>query len=222
MAVISLLDGDITIYDFSENRQGLIKWTGAATGTRTLRQLYSAIQKSWDDQGNMDQPTPIRAVTPTQYQIQGLQDKPYFVDDVTAEHLTGGSLFSQGWISGTNEYILIIGSSFGTAFSDHDIGRTILGGTTGDTGTLLDFNSARGLIWVRPDDPSNTGDEFDNPSEAYSIKNDPAAQVWQVDITGPTYVDETTDFNSVTNADVTVFPATEYGRLFCGRTCATI
>ena len=209
MAVISLLDGDITIYDFSENRQGLIKWTGAATGTRTLRQLYSAIQKSWDDQGNMDQPTPIRAVTPTQYQIQGLQDKPYFVDDVTAEHLTGGSLFSQGWISGTNEYILIIGSSFGTAFSDHDIGRTILGGTTGDTGTLLDFNSARGLIWVRPDDPSNTGDEFDNPSEAYSIKNDPAAQVWQVDITGPTYVDETTDFNSVTNADVTVFPATE-------------
>ena len=210
MAVITLLDGDITIYDFSENRQGLIKWTGAATGTRTLRELYSAIQKSWDDQGNMDQPTPIRAVTPTQYQIQGLQDKPFFVDDVTAEHLTGGSLFSQGWVSGTNEYILIIGSSFATAFSDHDIGRTVLGGTTGDTGTLLDFNSTRGLIWIRPDDPSNTGDEFDHPAEAYSIRNDAAAQIWQVDIsTGPTFVDETTDFNSSTNADVTVFPAAE-------------
>ncbi len=210
MAVISLLDGDITIYDFSENRQGRIVWTGANTGTRTLRELYSAIQKAWDDQGNMDQPTPIRAVTPTQYQIQGLQDKPFFVDDVTAEHLTGGSLFSQGWVSGTNEYILIIGADFTTAFSDDDIGRTILGGTTGDTGTLLDFNTSRGLLWIRPDDASDSGDEFDHPTEAYSIRPDSAAQVWQVDIsTGPTFVDETTDFNSATNADVTVFPATE-------------
>lgn len=209
MAVITLLDGDVTIYDFSENRQGIIKWTGAATGTRTLREVYSAIQKSWDDQGNMDQPTPLRAVTPTQYQIQGLQDKPFFVDDVTAEHFTGGSLFSQGWVSGTNEYILIIGSSFATAFSVHDIGRTVLGGTTGDTGTLLDFNSTRGLIWIRPDDPSNTGDEFDHPSEAYSIKNDICAQAWQVDITGPTYVSMTTEFNNATNNDVIPFPAVE-------------
>lgn len=215
MAVITLLDGDITIYDFSENKRGHIKWTGAATGTRTLREVYSAIQKAFDDQGNMDQPSPIRAVTPTQYQIQGLQDKPFFVDDETAEHLTGGSLFSQGWVSGTNEYILIIGADFATAFSSDDIGRTILGGTTGDTGTLLDYNSQRGLLWIRPDDPSDTGDEFDHPTEAYSIRNDSAAQVWQVDATGPTFVDETADFNSASNADFTPFPASEDVNDYC-------
>lgn len=211
MAVISLLGGDVTIYDFSENRRGHIKWTGAATGTRTLREVYSAIQKAWDDQGNMDQPTPIRAVTPTQYQIQGLQDKPFFVDDETAEHFTGGSLFSNGWINGTTKYIKVIGTDFATAFSADDIGRTVLGGTTGDTGTLLDYNSARGLIWIRPDDPvQTTGDDFDNPTEAYTIRNDAVAKAWQVDAdAGPTFVDETTDANSAGAGDVTFFPAAE-------------
>ena len=210
MAVLALLGGDITIYDFSENRRGHIKWTGAATGTRTLREVYSAVQKSFDDQGNMDQPSPIRAVTPTQYRIEGTQDKPYFIDDETAEHLKGGSLFSSGWISGTTKYIKVIGANFATAFSADDIGRTLLGATTGDTATLLDYNSARGLLWIRPDDPvQTTGDDFDHPTESYSIRNDAAAKVWQVDITGPTFVDETTDFNSAANADYLPFPAAE-------------
>jgi hypothetical protein len=216
MAVISLLGGDVTIYDFSENRQGRIKWTGAATGTRTLRELYSAIQKSWDDQGNMDQPTPIRAITPTQYQIQGTQDKPFFIDDDTVEHLKGGSLFSSGWISGTTKYIKTIGADFATAFSADDIGRTLLGGTTGDTATLLDYNSGRGLLWIRPDDPTQTtGDDFDNPTEAYSVKNDAAAVVWQVAAGGPTFVDETADFNSAANADFQPFPTVEAANDYC-------
>jgi hypothetical protein len=36
-----------------------------------------------------------------------------------------------------------------------------------------------------------------------------AAQVWQVDISGPTFVDETTDWNSAAAGDVLPFPATE-------------
>lgn len=37
----------------------------------------------------------------------------------------------------------------------------------------------------------------------------PAAQVWQVDDSGPTFVDETTDFNSAAAGDCLPFPATE-------------
>lgn len=206
MAVISVLSGDITLYDFDENNQGRIKWTGAATGTRTWNEAYSAILKAMDDAGNMDQGIPIEAVTPTQYRIIN----QWFIDDETVEHLKTGSASTSGWKDGTTEHILIIGADFATAFSDDDIGRTIVGGTTGDTGTLLDFNSQRGLLWIRPDDPATAGDEFDHPSEAYTIQNDAAAQVWQEDNDGgPSYVDLTTDFNDVGDADVNPFPVTE-------------
>lgn len=38
---------------------------------------------------------------------------------------------------------------------------------------------------------------------------DAAKKVWQVDVTGPTFVDETPGFNDATDANFTVFPATE-------------
>lgn len=211
MAVLSILGGDITLYDFDENNQGRLKWTGSPTGKRSYLEVYSATLKEMDNSGNMDQGVPFRAVTPTQYEIRGKTGSPWFIDDETIEHLTGASCFTNGWVSGTDEFILIIGADFNTAFSDADIGRTIVGGTTGDTGTLLDFNSARGLLWIRPDDPSNTGDEFDDPDEAYSIQNDGFTLAFNVSDPGgsPTWTDETANANSPGNGDWAIFPASE-------------
>lgn len=43
----------------------------------------------------------------------------------------------------------------------------------------------------------------------YTLSVTPAAQVWQVDDSGPTFVDQTTGFNDATGANFTPFPATE-------------
>ena len=201
----TILDGDFTIfYDEDSNRKQL-KWTGADAGFRTMNELYSALFKLFDDPSQMEDAMPLRADTPTVYRLINA----YFIDDVTVEHLRGGSIYSSGWKSGTTEHVLVIGADQATAFSVHDIGHKILGGTTGDTGVLLDFNFARKLIWIRPDDPLVGGDEFDNSTEAYTVQNASCAQVWQVDASaGPLFTDETTDANSGTDNDVTLFPGT--------------
>ena len=200
----TILDGDFTIYYSAENGQQRIQWTGSATGTRTLNAFYSALLKLFDDPAQMDDLVPMTAVTPAQYRL----DNQWFIDDTTVERLTGGSLFTSGWKSGTTEYILVIGYAQTTEFNAADIGRTIVGTTTADTGTILDFNTTRKLIWIRPDDPAAAGDEFDDPDESYTVQNDPFDKVWQVDDSGgPSYVDETTDANSAAANDWAFFPA---------------
>ncbi|KKN44104.1 hypothetical protein LCGC14_0696310 [marine sediment metagenome] len=202
-----LLGGDITVHWQAENNRKQVRWTGAPFGRRTLNEIYSALQGVIDDNAQMDDLTPIKADTPSIYRTQN----SYFFDDETVEHLQGGSLFSEKWKDGTTEHVLIIGADFGTAFSDHDIGRTIVGGTTTDQATLLDFNAQRGLLWVRPTDPAATGDEFDDPTEAYTIQDDAVSHAWQVDDT-PTdnaFVDMTTEINEATDDDVVMYPAVD-------------
>jgi len=200
----TILNGDFTVYYAADNNQKRIEWTGTDSGTRTVNELYSAILKLFDDTTQMDDKIPIQAVTPDIYRIIN----QWFIDDATVEHLTGGSLFSQGWVDGTDEHVLVIGYAPTTEFETVDIGRTILGGTTGDTGTILDFNTGRDLLWIRPDDATTTGDEFDDPDESYTINNDSFDQVWQFEDPS-TYVDETADANDATNANWDIFPATE-------------
>jgi len=47
-----------------------------------------------------------------------------------------------------------------------DVGKTVAGGTTGDTGTLIDYNNSTRQWTVLP---GTTSDEFDNGSEAVTI-----------------------------------------------------
>jgi hypothetical protein len=201
----TILDGDFTIYYAADNNQKSIRWTGPTNGTRTFNEFYSEILKLFDDPAQMDDEVPIQAVTPDIYRMIN----QWFIQDEVVEHLTGGSIFSLNWVDGTDEHVLIIGADFATGFDPNDVGRTIVGGTTSDTGTILDVNSGRGLIWIRPDDPAvTTGDEFDDGDEAYSIQNDPAADATFEDV-GTGFTNQTTGFNDATDANWTVFPSSE-------------
>lgn len=162
----TILSGDFSVYYGAENRQKRIVWTGSATGTRTVNQLYSALQDLFDELTQMDDGVPMSAQTPTEYTI-GIIDAgdkdPWFIDRTTVEHLTGGALKTASWdrVTGTNTGILkiICNNSGGIVAGDIGLDITI----AGNTGTLLDVNGtgAGSILWVRPDDNTATND-FDD------------------------------------------------------------
>ena len=136
----TILSGDVTVHYAAQNGRKQLIWTGSSTGKRTLNELYSALQDLFDEPAQMDDLVPIRADTPDIYRMIA----QWFIDDESVEHFTGGSLFSNGWVDGTDEHVLQIGYDPATAeFSSADIGRNIVGVTSGDEGTLLDFNILR-------------------------------------------------------------------------------
>ena len=50
----TILGGDVTIEYLDANRQKRMYWSGSASGTRTVNELYSAIQDEFDEVGQMD------------------------------------------------------------------------------------------------------------------------------------------------------------------------
>lgn len=153
----SILSGDFDVYYEAENRQKRIVWNGSATGTRTVNQLYSALQDLFDELNQMDDGVVVSAQTPTEYTI-GIIDAgdkdPWFIDRTSAEHLTGGALKTASWarVTSTNTGIVRITYTTGTDFITSDIGKTVTNATSTSSGTLLDFNStgATKYAWIRP------------------------------------------------------------------------
>ncbi len=155
----TILSGDFTVYYSAENRRKQIMWTGSATGTRTVNQLYSALQDLFDELNQMDDGVPMSAQTPTEYTI-GIIDAgdkdPWFIDRSTVEHLTGGALKTASWdrVTTTNTGIIKV-TRTGTNIVAGDIGNTITSNGT-STGTLLDVNGS--TLWIRPTSNASTHD----------------------------------------------------------------
>ena len=145
------------------------------TVTDTALALYSALQDLFDEPDQMDDPVPMSAQTPTAF----TWINQWFVDDESTQYLTGGALSTSGWDGGEIRAIAYDGSGAGTPFGAADIGRTITGTTTGDTGTILAFDERyvsieTGVVWIRPDVPAS--DLFDDAStEAYTVGGSSAA-----------------------------------------------
>lgn len=163
----TILSGDVTIYWFAENRQGRIKWTGSATGTRTKNEVYSAFLKKMSQLSVMSEGTPMKAVTDAVYQIgmfdAGAKD-PWFVDRTTAEHFVGTlgnpmSLSSVGWqrVTDSNTGIVKITLAAIGALDQGDIGDTCTH-TSGDKGTILDINQTTLEVYIRPLDKTSSND----------------------------------------------------------------
>jgi len=162
----TILGGDITVYFSTDNNQIRSAWSGAATGTRTMNEFYSASMTLYALSAQMSERVNLTAQTPVDYTaVNG-----HFVDDTTAEHLTGGTLQSSGWAANViiaKPYDKTGGSA--TDFAAADIGKTIVGTTTTDSGTIVDFNTvlAQEVVWIRPDDVAT--DLFDNDTEAFTV-----------------------------------------------------
>lgn len=171
----TILAADFTVYYDTDNRQKRIEWTGSATGTRTVNELYSALQDLFDELNQMDDGTPMSAQTPTEYTI-GIIDAgdsdPWFMDKVTAEHLTGGAVSTASWlrVEGSNTGIVKMNYTAGVALSPPDKGRTIVMTVDGDSGTILDFNTVSLEVWIRPD-TDTAADSFDDttPDGAWTV-----------------------------------------------------
>ena len=140
-----------------------IRWTGAGTPettTNTVNELYSALMDlfSISTQNDANDTTPMKAVTPTVYQIGAFDAgdlESWFIDPVSIQHLTGGSIQTVGWtrVQDSNAGIVKVPYTTGTQFISSDIGRTVTH-ASGDTGTLLYF--ANNEAWIRPTSSAST------------------------------------------------------------------
>lgn len=181
----TILSGDFTVYYISETRQKRVVWTGSATGTRTVNELYSALADLLDASAQMDDGTVMSAQTPTEYTIGiiDLSDKdPWFIDKTSVEHLTGGALRTNGWLraTGTNVGIVRITYTFGTNFIAGDIGKVVTNATSTSTGTLLDYATYGGVnyAWIRPATFA-IGNDWSGTSGTITVTSGSAASVTQ-------------------------------------------
>jgi len=145
-----------------------IRWTGGGgpeANSNTVNDLYSAVCDlfSISAQNNAHDTTPLRAVTPTVYEIGSFDAgdlEAWFIDPGSVQHLTGGSLQTVNWTrvvnadpNSGNPGIVRIPRT-GSSIVAGDVGATITNTTSGDTGTLLYVETS--YLWIRPTDCTST------------------------------------------------------------------
>jgi hypothetical protein len=151
-----------------------IRWTGAGgpqTNTNTINELYSSLADLFSDpsQNDANDTMPVRAITPTVYEIGAFDAgdlEPWFIDTESIKHITGGSLQTVGWKrtlpgTGTGDIGIVRVTRSGTAIVAGDVGATITNTTGGDDGWLLAVDGSS--LWIRP--ATNTlADDWDSTS----------------------------------------------------------
>ena len=176
MTAITILNGDFEIL-FEDETVGsnavagmkMVRRTATASATKyTTNALYSAVADAADDFQAMGFENPMLPVTPNAYTMEN----DYFIPRSSTEWLDEGAITAD-WNLNIRSILYTDGGSPATNFVAGDIGRQVVGGTTGDTGTLLDFEvlpDGTQLAWIRPDDPLT--DLFDDPAETLSVTAD--------------------------------------------------
>lgn len=146
----------------------------------TARELYTWLMDYFDDSGLMDDTTPMSAQTPTEYTlING-----WFMDDTSTQFLNGGAIQSSGWTHPTNTTgIRILTLDAAAGLTSADIGTVVQGGTTGDTGKLLAYDTTLKKLWVRAD---ATDDNFDDVDEAITVDGQACGNMTAASVSGET------------------------------------
>lgn len=160
----TILGGDITVYFLDENRQKRLEWTGTATGTRTMNEVYSAMADLLDEPTTGDDATCMTAETPVEYTI-GIIDAndkdPWYIAYECVQHTTGGALKTSGWThtDGSAVGIIVVPVTSNT-ITTAEHGLAISGATTGN-GTLLEVieQGTTDYLVIRPD-TNAAGDNF--------------------------------------------------------------
>ena len=184
----SILGGDITVYYLDENRQKRLEWSGAATGTRDMNEVYSAMANLLDEATTGDDATCMTAETPVEYTI-GLIDAndadPWYISFECMQHLTGGALRTSGWThtDGSATGIIIVPvTSNNITTAKH--GLDISGATTGN-GTLLEVieQGTTDYLVIRPD-TNAAGDNFTTDTQVITCDALTASQSGAASNTG--------------------------------------
>jgi hypothetical protein len=146
-----------------------IRWTGSGTpqtSTNTINELYSALADLFSNpnQNQADDTIPMRAITPTVYQIGSFDAgdlEPWFIDPESMQHITGGSLQTVGWQrtlpgTGSGDIGIVKITRSGTNIVAGDVGASITNATGGDDGVLLFVDGTE--LWIRPDTNTSADD----------------------------------------------------------------
>jgi len=165
----TILGGDITVTYLDENRQKMLTWSGAATGTRTVNEVFSATLDLFDENIQMDDETVMSAETPVEYTIGNIDAgsiDPWYITYECAQHLTGGAIKTAGWThtDGTATGIIVVPVTSNNMVAG-DIGDDVSGATTGN-GTLLEIieDGATDFLVIRPD-TNGASDNFTTASQ---------------------------------------------------------
>ena len=176
----TILTGDITVNWLDENRQKLMEWTGSATGTATMNQVYSAMLSLQDESGQGDDATAMTAETPVEYTIGTIDVndiEPFYIQYECLQHLTGGALRTAGWTraTGTLPGIVVVSVTSNTILTT-DVGETI-SHADADTGTLLEVieKGATDYLVIRPA-TSAAANNFDSTSGVLTCNTRTATQ----------------------------------------------
>lgn len=135
----------MAIYDdfainYGEKR---IRHNSGQTTVYTVNALYSWLMDDFDAQAQMDDTVPMSAQTPTDYTFIN----QWFMDEVSLQFLKTGAIKTDGW-SGQIRLFKMKASGY-TPAADTDIGKTVVGGASSHTGTLLYYDNAKRYWWVR-------------------------------------------------------------------------
>jgi hypothetical protein len=172
MTTLAILNGDWEIL-FADETVG-----SGVTGMRMIRRaagasatiystlaLYSAVADAADEFTAMGFRNPMLPVTPNAFTMEN----KYFIPRSSTEWLKEGTISADWSYTATPDTVgngvVSVQWSGGTGPVSGDIGRLITQGDSGDTGTLLDFETlpnGNTVVWIRPDDSTpTTGDVFD-------------------------------------------------------------
>ena len=133
----------------------IIKYVGTGA-VYTVNQLYSWLMDVFDNPEYMDDPVPMSARTPTDYQLIN----QWFIPYSSFKYLKGGAIATADWNAATYAKgivkVIFVETGYVNAVPS-DIGKTVVGGTSGHTGVLLDYDNTHRFWWVRV---TNAGQYF--------------------------------------------------------------
>lgn len=162
-------------FDYDVVNQIIKRKTGAGSTVYTVNELYSWLMDEFDELTLLDETVPMSGQTPTAYTIVN----EWYIQEAITKYLKTGAISTSGY----NDKIrtLHCGSAGWTNFVIGDVGNTLTGAVTGDTGTILDYDNTNYKIWIRMD---AVDDLFDNATEAYTQSGTGAGTATVISTTG--------------------------------------
>lgn len=148
--------------DFEFDVDNLVLRHVSGSSVYPVNTIYKMSADLADDQGRMIVKYPMVALTPVDYRmVYG-----WFVTPDAVKYMSTGSITTSGYTHPTNPNgVRLLTFTAPTNCVSGDVGKPVSGGTTGDAGTLLHYDNAAGLWWIR----CAAADDLFDVSETVSV-----------------------------------------------------